>query len=73
MHARQETELDRLLRQGEHAGDDGLRRDHGGQRRERDQRVMYPVRRELVKRIFKRTRIGDEQRGLSEIIEHQGW
>ena len=56
MHARQEAELDRLLRQGKHARDDRLRGDHGGECGECDQRVVHPVRRELIERIFKRLR-----------------
>ena len=71
MHARQEAELDRLLRQREHARDDRLRGDHGGEGGERDQRVMHPVRRELVERIIDRAGVGDQQRRLPEIVQHQ--
>ena len=71
MHARQESELDRLLGQREHPRNDRLRRDHGGECCERHQRVVHPIRRELVERIFDRGRIGDKQRRLPEIVQHQ--
>ena len=41
-------------------------------RRERDQRIMQPVRRQLIERIVDRGGVGDQQRGLAEIIEDQG-
>ena len=71
MHPRQEAELDRLLRQGKHARDDGLRGDHGGEGGERDQRVVHPVRGELEERIVDRRGIDDKQCRLSEIVQHQ--
>ena len=36
-----------------------------------DQRIMRPVGRKPVERIFERRRIGHQQRALSEIVEHQ--
>ena len=33
---------------------------------------MRPVRRELIERIVERGRIGDEQRRLPEVVQHQG-
>ena len=42
-HTRQEAELHRLLRERERAGDDGLRGDDGGKRREYDERVVGPI------------------------------
>ena len=44
VHARQEAELDRLLGQRKHAGDDRLRGDHGRDRGEGDQWVVQPSR-----------------------------
>ncbi len=71
LHARQEAELDRLLGQRIDAGDDRLRGDHGGDRGQSDQRILRPGGRELIERVVKRGRIGDQQRGLSKIVQHQ--
>jgi len=39
--------------------------------RERNERVVRPVWRKLIERILKRARVGDQQRGLSEVVEHE--
>ena len=72
LHARQEVELHRLLRQGICAGNDRLRCDDCGERREDDERVMRPIRRELIERIVNRARIGEQQCALAEIVQCQG-
>ena len=71
VHARQKAELDRLLGQGKHARNDRLRRNHGGNRRNCDQRILHPVGRELIEGIVDRARIGDQQRRLPKVIQHQ--
>ncbi len=63
--------LDRRARQRKRAGDDGLRRDHRRAGREHDERNQRPLRREQVERILDRQRIGEQQRALPEIVEHQ--
>ena len=71
IHARQKADLDRLLGQRIHARDDRLRGDDSRDRREGHQRIMQPVRRELVERVVDRAGIGDQQRRLAEIVQHQ--
>ena len=51
VEARRVSELHRLLRQRERAGDDRLRRDHGGHRRKRDERIQAATWHERIKRI----------------------
>jgi hypothetical protein len=70
-HPRQEAELDRLLRQRERAGDDGLRGDDGGQRREQHQRHVRPARRQQVERVLDGGRVAQQQGALAEVVQHQ--
>ena len=71
-HPGQEAELDRLLRQGEGPGDHRLRGDDGGERRQDDQRIMRPVRRQMVERALEALGMGQQQGALAEIVQHQG-
>jgi hypothetical protein len=70
-HPRTEPELHGLHRQRVRAGDDGLRRNNGGGRRERDERVERPCRREQVERVLRGRGLAKEQRTLAEVIEQQ--
>ena len=70
-HARQEAKLDRLAGEREGAGDHRLAGDHGGHRRQDDQRQQRPWRRHQEERIFDRRRIGQHQRALAEVVQHQ--
>ncbi len=55
--ARQQTELDRLARQREGAGDDGLAGDDGGDGRQDHHRDQRPLRIEQIERVLQRLRI----------------
>ncbi len=69
--ARQEAELDRLLRHRIGARDHRLAGDHGGDGGEPYQRQSRPVRRHAEERIVDRRRIVEQQRRLAEIVEQQ--
>ena len=72
LHARQKTETDGLLRHRIGAGDDRLRSDHGRDGREKDERIVRPLRGKRVERAvddFGRIRLGEQQAALAEIIE----
>ena len=69
--ARRIAELHRLLGQREGAGDQRLRRDHRGDRREHDERQQHHPRGEEEERIRRRRRIPQQQRALAEVVQHQ--
>ncbi len=69
--ARQIAQVQRLARDREHARDHGLRSDHGRAGRQHDQDGQQPARREQIERILDRGRIGEQQRALAEVIQHQ--
>jgi hypothetical protein len=69
--ARREAELHGLLREGEHAGDQRLRRHDRRQRGDEEQRIQRPARREQVERVLHRLRDPQEQRSLAEVVEQQ--
>ena len=71
LHARQEAELDRLLCQRKHARDNRLRGDHRCDGCKSNKRVVRPVWRKLIERTIERARVSDQQRGLSEVVEHE--
>ena len=71
VHAREEPELDRLLGERIGAGDDRLRRDHGRERGEGNQRVVRPGGGELIERALERAGLHQQQAALAEIIERE--
>ena len=71
-HARHNAQLDRLAHQREHARDQGLRGNHRGQGGENDQRIKRPARGQRVKRVLDGGRLGQHQRALPQIVQHQG-
>ena len=71
LHARTVAELHGLLRERERAGDESLRRDDRGDRREGDQRILERAGREQVERIDRARRVPQDQRALPEVVRQQ--
>ena len=71
LQTRQETHLHHLLGHAESTRDQRLRSDHGRSRRQTHQWHQQPIRGHHVKRIFHSFRIGQQQRTLAEVVQHQ--
>ena len=71
VEARQVAELDRLSRERRGAGDRGLRGDHGGCGGEDHHRIERPARKRVIEGIVDGGGIGDQQRALAEVVQHQ--
>ena len=69
--ARQETELNRLVGDGEGARNDRLAGDDRRRGGDADERQPRPVRRHQVEGILRGRRIAEQQRALAQIIERQ--
>ena len=65
------AELHALLRQRVGARDQCLRRDHGGDRRDDDQRPEHSARCQKEERIGRRRRVAQNERSLAEIVHEQ--
>ncbi len=70
-YARTVTELHGLARQREHRGNEGLRGNHGGGRRQDYQRQYERRRRNQIERRFGCFGIRQQHRALPEVIEQQ--
>ncbi len=68
---REQAELDCLLADGIGAGDDGLARNHGRNRRQGHHRQQGPIGIEQEEWVFERFRIGQYQRALPEIVHRE--
>src|SRR6266513_1024204 len=71
LHARTVAELHRLLHEREGSGDESLRRDNSGDRRESDQGILHRTGREQVERIDRSRGIAQNQRALTEVVRKQ--
>src|SRR5450759_414140 len=71
LHSRTVAELHGLLRERECAGDESLRRDDRGDRRERDQRILERAGRQQEERIDRARRFPQDQRALPEVARQQ--
>jgi hypothetical protein len=71
-HARPKSELDRLTRERVRPRDEGLGRDDGRDRRDRDHRITHPPGDELVERVLYVRSALEIKRTLAEITDEQG-
>ena len=71
-HARQIAQVHRLPGHGEGAGYDRLRSDDRGRGGKQDQRDAGPARPQVEERIDDAVGVRQQQRSLSEVVEHQG-
>jgi hypothetical protein len=70
-HARQEAEMNGLLRQRIGAGDHGLARDHGRGRGEHHHRQLSPIGIEQEEWVLDRLVISQDERTLAKIVDRQ--
>src|SRR4051794_945948 len=69
---RQQTELHRLPGQRVRPRDDRLAGDHRGGRGEGDHGQLGPARNQQEERVRDRARVTEDERGLAEVVQHQG-
>jgi hypothetical protein len=71
VQARQVAQLDHLLGHAEGAGDQRLRRNHGGQGGQQHQRHQRPVGRHQVERVLDRLGVLQQQRALAKVVQRE--